>query len=75
MIHFKFRLKMERSGMLTRTHQSAIGISISLDKLFQALQERKDEEPEEFNDIYVAICSLGRKPLLREKTKVIITNS
>lgn len=60
---------MEKSGLITKVSQSAVGISISLDKLVQALQEEKTET-EELTDFYTVICSLGRKPLLKEKTKV-----
>lgn len=65
-----FRSKMERSGMATKSPQSAVGVSISLDKLVQALQENKITETDEV-DFYVAICSLGGKAQLREKTKVL----
>lgn len=63
---------MERSGMIIRESQSAVGISISLDKLVQAVQELRDTHGEilKINCFYCAICSLGRKPLLKEKTKV-----
>ncbi|RZC35247.1 Pkinase, RWD and/or tRNA-synt His domain containing protein [Asbolus verrucosus] len=51
--------------------QLAVGISLSLDKLVQAvIREQCDDLPKmEFLD--VAVCSVGSKPLLREKTKVL----
>lgn len=62
---------MERSGMTTRSEsQSAVGISISLDKFIQALQEEHSNEIEGLCHLDVVVCSMGTRPMSKEKAKV-----
>lgn len=55
--------------MLSRdVHQSGAGISISLDKLVQALQEEQHDTDN--NNIDVLVCAIGSKPMIKEKCTV-----
>lgn len=68
-----YRNLMEQANMLSKDlHQSAVGVSISLDKLAQALQEGLGFEGSKTEFLDVVVCSLGSKSLLREKAKVLI---
>lgn len=62
-----YRSIMEQANMLGRDiQQSAVGISISLDRLVQALQK------EQVDFLDVVVCSVGTKRLLREATRVFV---
>lgn len=64
-----FRNIMEQANMLSKDiQQSAVGVSISLDKVVQAIQEEQSIQEEQLLD--VVVCSLGTKTLLKEKAKV-----
>lgn len=68
----EYRLIMEQANMLSKDlHQSAVGVSISLDKLAQAVQEcsMSDLVNHEFLD--VVVCSLGSKSLIKEKSRIL----
>lgn len=65
----EYRNIMEQANMLSKDlHQFAVGVSISLDKLAQAVQESFGTHLE-FLD--VVVCSLGTKSLVKEKAKVL----
>lgn len=67
-----YRKIMENANMLARDiRQSAVGISLSLDKLVQAVVREENEDLPKMEVLDVAVCSVGSKPLLKEKTKVI----
>lgn len=53
--------------------QSGVGISISLDKLVQALQEEQllQNEFENVNNLDVLVCSIGSKPMVLEQCKIL----
>lgn len=51
--------------------QSAVGISISLDKLVQSLQQEPCSVIENLSCMEVGICSLGSKDLLKEKARIL----
>jgi hypothetical protein len=53
--------------------QSAVGISLSLDKLVQAMMREKPDDLAKMEFLDVAVCTLGSKPLIKEKTKVTPT--
>lgn len=60
-----YRSIMEQANMLSRdVQQSAVGISISLDRLVQALQK------EQVDFLDVVVCLVGTKHLIRDATKV-----
>lgn len=64
-----YRNIMEQANMLSKDfHQSAVGVSISLDKLAQAVQESSAAN---FEFLDVVVCSLGTKLLMKEKAKVL----
>lgn len=50
--------------------QTAVGISISLDKLVQMLLKEQCTEIINLSTLDVGICSFGSKVLLKEKAKV-----
>ncbi|KAJ8980157.1 hypothetical protein NQ317_014652, partial [Molorchus minor] len=67
-----YRTIMEQSNMLGRdVHQSAVGISIALDRLVQALQKEQSEELPKINFLDVVVCSVGSKQMTKEKTKIL----
>lgn len=64
-----YRCIMEQANMLGKDiQQSAVGISVSLDKVVQAVQEEQSLQEEPLLD--VVVCSLGTKALVKEKAKV-----
>ncbi|GLV39622.1 Gcn2 [Carabus blaptoides fortunei] len=66
-----YRFTMERSGLATRgVSQSAVGISLSLDKLVQALQEEQSAEMGLCN-LDAVVCSMGVRPMMKEKAKIL----
>lgn len=66
-----YRSIMERANIECRdVQQSAVGISISLDKLVQALQEENKLEVNRMPFVDAVVCALGSKPLSDEKLKV-----
>lgn len=65
-----YRSVMEEANMIKKDiKQSAVGISISLDKLVQIFQK---ENSQDRNSTYLdaIVCSIGTKTLLKEKSKV-----
>ncbi|XP_017783992.1 PREDICTED: eIF-2-alpha kinase GCN2 [Nicrophorus vespilloides] len=50
--------------------QSAVGVSISLDKLTSAMQKNQDDMTN-FAYLDVAVCSLGTNAFIKEKSKVL----
>lgn len=67
----EYRSAMERAGMLERDlKQYAVGISISLDKVVQALEEEQCLYASMVEFLDVIVCSVGTKPLLKEKAQV-----
>lgn len=65
----EYRNIMEQANMLSKDlHQSAVGVSISLDKLAQAVQENSTSN---FELLDAVVCSLGSKTLMKEKAKVL----
>lgn len=52
--------------------QSAVGISLSLDKLVQALQDEQEFETDNLCNFDVVVCSLGARPMIKEKGKVSV---
>lgn len=65
----EYRNIMEQANMLSNDlHQSAVGVSISLDKLAQAVQETSAGN---FEFLDVVVCSLGSKLLVKEKARVL----
>lgn len=66
-----FRNVIEQATMLSLdTQQSGVGISISLDKLVQAIQKENEEMPK-CDNLDVVVCSVGIKPLLKEKSQLL----
>lgn len=66
-----YRNIKEQANMLIKdVPQSAVGISISLDKLVLALQEENDLMVCDSGNLDTVVCSLGSKSLLKEKSKV-----
>ncbi|XP_044265056.1 eIF-2-alpha kinase GCN2 [Tribolium madens] len=62
-----YRRIMENANILSRDiRQSAVGISLSLDKLVQAVDDLPSLEV-----LDVAVCSVGTKQLLKEKTQIL----
>lgn len=67
-----YRNIMEKGSLITKTTpQSAVGISISLDKLIQTLQKEQFLEIYNISCVDCLICSLGSKLLQKEKAKVL----
>ncbi|CAH0551983.1 unnamed protein product [Brassicogethes aeneus] len=63
---------MLQANMLDKdVHQSAVGVSISLDKLVQAIQRESGDEVTVPDHLDVAVCSIGTKPMLKEKAKIL----
>lgn len=50
--------------------QTAVGISISLDKLVQTMQAEQFLEIQELSSLDAVICSLSSNELLKEKARV-----
>lgn len=70
-----YRSILEKANMLDKEiKQAAVGISVSLDKLVQAMIKTETEEKTKLkpttSHLDAIVCSIGSKPLLREKTKV-----
>ncbi|XP_066996679.1 eIF-2-alpha kinase GCN2 [Anabrus simplex] len=64
----KFRQTLDMTAVAPRdVSQAAVGISISLDKIVSALQEEDNVAP----NVNVVLCSLGHRPMLREKAGVL----
>ncbi|KAK7862324.1 hypothetical protein R5R35_005220 [Gryllus longicercus] len=62
-----FRQRLEDAGMqLREVKQSAIGVSIALDKIILALQE--ESLPAMLDAV---VCSLGNNPMLKEKATLV----
>ncbi|KAF7284929.1 hypothetical protein GWI33_017408 [Rhynchophorus ferrugineus] len=67
-----YRGIMEQTNMITKDiQQSAVGISISLDKLVQAIQREELEEPLRLDPLDTVVCSIGSNELLKEKTRIL----
>ncbi|CAH1116543.1 unnamed protein product [Phaedon cochleariae] len=67
-----YRSIMENANMLSKeVQQSAIGVSISLDRLVQAVQKEHSEEIPGVDNLDVVVCSVGRKEMIQEKTKIL----
>lgn len=65
----EYRSIMEQANMLSKDlHQYGVGVSISVDKLAQAVQESFGTQ---FEFLDVVVYSLGSKSLVKEKTKVL----
>lgn len=66
-----FRSIVEQATMLSlNIQQSGVGVSIALDKVVQAIQKESEEIVRQ--DYYnVVVCSVGIKPLLKEKTQIL----
>lgn len=65
-----YRSVMEEANMIKKDiKQSAVGISISLDKLVQIFEKEKYQE-KNLTYLDAIICSPGTKTLLKEKSKV-----
>lgn len=70
-----YRSILEKANMLGKDiKQAAVGISVSLDKIVQALIKAEAEEKTTLkprtSHLDAIVYSIGNKPLLREKTKV-----
>lgn len=67
-----YRGIMEQTNMLTKDiQQSAVGISISLDKLVQAVQKQESDDVPKLDAQDVIVCSVGAKQLIKEKTRIL----
>ncbi|CAG9763995.1 unnamed protein product [Ceutorhynchus assimilis] len=67
-----YRNIMEQTSMLPKgIQQSAVGISISLDKLVQAVQKEESEDMPRLDALDAIVCSVGSKQLIKEKTKIL----
>ncbi|KAG5896432.1 hypothetical protein JTB14_022511 [Gonioctena quinquepunctata] len=67
-----YRTIMEQANVLSRElKQSAVGVSISLDRLVQALQREQSEEMPKVQNLDVVVCSVGSKRMVQEKTKIL----
>ena len=67
-----YRKMIDNANMSGRDiRQSAVGISLSLDKLVQAVMREQSEDLPNTEYLDVAVCSVGSKPMLKEKTKVL----
>ncbi|XP_030764956.1 eIF-2-alpha kinase GCN2 [Sitophilus oryzae] len=67
-----YRNIMEQTNMITKdVQQSAVGISISLDKLVQAIQKEDSEELPKVTTLDTVVCSVGSNHLLKEKIKML----
>lgn len=70
-----YRSILEKANMLHKDiKQAAVGISVSLDKLVQALIKTETEEKAKLtpktSHLDAIVYSVGNKPLLKEKIKV-----
>lgn len=70
-----YRSILEKANMLNKDiKQAAVGISVSLDKLVQALIKDESDEKGRLkpktSHLDAIVYSVGNKPLLKEKTKV-----
>ncbi|XP_066249145.1 eIF-2-alpha kinase GCN2 isoform X1 [Euwallacea similis] len=67
-----YRTVMDQTNMGYKdTPQSAVGISISLDRLVQAIQKQDKEELPKMEALDAIVCSVGSKQLIKEKTKIL----
>ncbi|XP_074036650.1 eukaryotic translation initiation factor 2 alpha kinase Gcn2 isoform X2 [Leptinotarsa decemlineata] len=53
------------------TKQCAVGVSISSDRLVDALQRQPSGELPRMDSIDIAVCSIGEKQMVEEKAKVL----
>lgn len=66
-----YRSIMDQATLSSRSvQQSAVGVSISLDKLVQALQKEQIEDIPKIDTLDVVVCSVGNKQMIHDKTKV-----
>lgn len=71
MIH-SYKRMMETASMSGKDiQQSAVGISLSLDKLIQTITREENEDLPRFASFDVAVSSVSTKPMTREKTKML----
>uniref|UniRef100_A0A6P7FHC6 non-specific serine/threonine protein kinase n=1 Tax=Diabrotica virgifera virgifera TaxID=50390 RepID=A0A6P7FHC6_DIAVI len=67
-----YRTIMEQASITSKhVQQSAVGVSISLDRLVQALQKEPSEEMPKMESLDVVVCSSGAKQMIQEKTKIL----
>lgn len=69
-----YRKIMEQANMLTKDiQQSAVGISIWLDKLVQVVQKHDSKDLPKIDNLDAIVCSIGSKQLIKEKMKILKT--
>ncbi|KAF5288488.1 hypothetical protein FQA39_LY15417 [Lamprigera yunnana] len=67
-----YRNIKEEANMLNKEiQQSAVGISISLDKLVQALQEESESESVNVSSLDAVMCSLSSKVSVKERFRIL----
>ncbi|KAK4885013.1 hypothetical protein RN001_001284 [Aquatica leii] len=67
-----YRNIKEEANMLNKDiQQAAVGVSISLDKLIQALQEEGESESVNVSSLDAVVCSLSGKVSIKEKFRVL----
>lgn len=66
-----YRTILEQANIVKRgVQQSAVGISLSMDRLVQVIQKDQSDDVPSANVVDVAVCSVGSKPMIKEKAKV-----
>ncbi|CAG9859480.1 unnamed protein product [Phyllotreta striolata] len=67
-----YRSIVEQASISSKSvQQSAVGVSISLDKLVQALQKAQGEDVPKSDNLDVVVCSVGNRQSIQDKTKIL----
>ncbi|XP_056630081.1 eIF-2-alpha kinase GCN2 [Diorhabda sublineata] len=67
-----YRSIMEQASVSSKSvQQAAVGVSISLDKLVQALQKEQTDGTPKLSSFDVLVCSAGSKQTIKENIKIL----
>ncbi|XP_050296030.1 eIF-2-alpha kinase GCN2 isoform X2 [Anthonomus grandis grandis] len=69
--HYRRIMEQAEGKGAKEIQQSAVGISISLDKLVQAVQKQDNEPLPKLNALDVIVCSVGCNQFVQEKAKIL----